>query len=507
MSMDRSFFKHAAIYGLATLLVQAGGFVLLPIYLRCLSRAEYGVLDVVGRLAETLATLLLLGGFRQALFTFYQQAEDLAERRRVVASAFLLVLFAAALGIVATFFASPWLNAWLFASTEAPHWYLWLAVVGILLEPFCLLPLTLIQARVESATYVLVVVSQFLVRVGLCILLVRVFHWGVSGALAATAFTGLLFGALLTGRELLHGMAWPRLDRVWAMFRFALPLLPGGACFFVLHHGDRFFLLRHASAEEIGTYALGYKLGMIVKMVSLSPLLMVWSARMYAVARQPDAPRQFGLASTRILAAYLLAGVGLCLFAEPVVLILGGAEYLGAVPIVAPIVFACYLQSAATLMDAAFFIRGRTDQKFIVTLVATVAMLLLYAWLIPAYGALGAALATVGGFAVLAVTTLLTTQRIFFVEYEWPRLLALTLLALAVWLVAAWLPTGPWGLLARIALLASLLVSIWFSPLIHVEERLFVLDFLARLFVRLRGRPDQASPAVCREGTLIHQEG
>src|SRR5690606_28998122 len=115
-----------------------------------------------------------------------------------------------------------------------------------------------------------------------------------------------------------------------------------------------------------------------------------------------------------------------------------------------------------------FFIRGRTDQKFIVTLVATVAMLLLYAWLIPAYGALGAALATVGGFAVLAVTTLLTTQRIFFVEYEWPRLLALTLLALAVWLVAAWLPTGPWGLLARIALLASLLVSIWFSPLIHV---------------------------------------
>ena len=48
-----SFFKHAAVYGLANLLLQGGSIVLLPIYLRCLSRADYGVLEVVGRLAET----------------------------------------------------------------------------------------------------------------------------------------------------------------------------------------------------------------------------------------------------------------------------------------------------------------------------------------------------------------------------------------------------------------------------------------------------------------------
>src|SRR5262245_6648717 len=97
--MERqSFFKHAAVYGLANLLLQAGGLLLQPIYLRCLSPAEYGVLEVVGRLAETVGTCLLFGGFRQALMTFYQQAEDPPTRRRIVCTTLSLYAACAFLG-------------------------------------------------------------------------------------------------------------------------------------------------------------------------------------------------------------------------------------------------------------------------------------------------------------------------------------------------------------------------------------------------------------------------
>src|SRR5262245_30945574 len=156
--MDNSFLKHAAVYGLATLLVQAGGFVLLPIYLRCLSPGEYGALEVIGRLAETVGTLLLFGGFRQALLTFHQQAPDEAERRRVVVAAFTLVAAACAVGAAMAVVAGPWLGEWLVpGSAGGPArrgWLVGLAILGILLEPFSLLPLALLQARVESARYV-----------------------------------------------------------------------------------------------------------------------------------------------------------------------------------------------------------------------------------------------------------------------------------------------------------------------------------------------------------------
>src|SRR5438477_4705083 len=93
----QTFLRHAAVYGLANVLVQASGFILLPLYTRYLTPADYGMLEVLGRLAETTGTLLLAGGMRQALFTFYQQADGEAQRRRVVGAA--LALLACVFGV------------------------------------------------------------------------------------------------------------------------------------------------------------------------------------------------------------------------------------------------------------------------------------------------------------------------------------------------------------------------------------------------------------------------
>ena len=77
-----------------------------------------------------------------------------------------------------------------------------LAVLVILLEPFNLLPLALIQARVESLSFVLITLTQFFLRVTLSILLVGVLGWGIAGVLAATALTLGVYSVFLTGREL-----------------------------------------------------------------------------------------------------------------------------------------------------------------------------------------------------------------------------------------------------------------------------------------------------------------
>lgn len=480
--MDRSFLKHAAVYGLGTLLVQAGGFVLLPVYLRCLSPEEYGVLEVVSRVAETLAAILLLAGFRQALFAFHQQAKDDLDRRRVVTGALLLVGGAAVVGGVGYALARPWLRF-----DSLPGELLTLAVVGILLEPLCLLPLTLIQARVESALYVAVVVGQFLVRVGLCILFVRYLQWGVAGALWATALTGAAFGLTLTGRELLRGVAWPDAKQLGGMVRFALPLVPGGLCYFVLNHGDRFFLLKYATAADVGTYSLGYKLGMIVRLLSLVPLYMVWSSRMYAVAASPDAARAFGRAFTRILAAYVFAGLGVSLFAGEIVTALGGRAYSEAVPVIAPVVVAGLFFSAITLLDAGFYVTRNTGRKLLVTLGGTAVTGLLYALLIPTWGAMGAAIATVGGFLALAAGTYGVTQRLFPVEYEWRRLLGGFGLAAVLWGVGQLLPGSPWALGGKAGLLLAAPLLAW-GWLVSADEKTLIRDLVTRLVRRARPR-------------------
>src|SRR5262249_48127967 len=110
-----------------------------------------------------------------------------------------------------------------------------LAILAILLEPLSQIPMTLLQARVESGWFVSITLAQFLVRVGLCVLFVKYLDGGVAGALGATALMGAVFGFGLCTQELFRGPARPDLGQLRGLVRFSLPLMPGGLCFLLMH--------------------------------------------------------------------------------------------------------------------------------------------------------------------------------------------------------------------------------------------------------------------------------
>ncbi len=462
----RSFLGHAAVYGVATFLMQAAGFVLLPLYLRCLSKEQFGELELVTRLAETAGTLLLFGGFRQALFALYSQAEGEPEKRRVVCATYLLVGGCALVG--------GGVACLLPGLVGVDAVLVRLGVLTVLLEPFSLVPLSLMQARTQSVAYVSVVAGQFLCRVTLAVLFVAGLGWGVTGVLLAVALTGVVFGAVLSLYELRRGLELPAWAHVRALLGFALPLFPGGLCFFVLHHGDRFFLRTYASAADVGVYGLGYKLAMLVTTFGLGPVYMVWSARMYAVAKQPDAPDRFGEAFTRILAWFLLVGLGVCLFAPDAIAILGGEGYAAAAWMVPPVVLACAFQAAATFMDGGLFITRRTGRKLLVTALAAGVTLILYAVLIPLGGSMGAAWATLLGFAVLAAMTYRASQPLFPVRYEWGRLRLAVATVVGLWAASFVFPSFA----ARCCLFAA--APVLLSLLATREERGALAGFVLR---------------------------
>lgn len=479
MMDSHSFVKHAAVYGLAGLLVQAGGFVLLPLYTHCLTPADFGVLEVLSRMAETIGTCLMFGGLRQALLAFYQQSRHETERRQVVATMLSLlgttIFLGGGLLLALAGPLSELLNHFLHSGdTPISGGLLRLALLAVLIEPFTQIPLTLLQARVESVRFVTITLSQFLLRIVLCVVLVKYLHGGVAGALASSAAIGLLFGVYLCTREWLRAPGRPNLPQLRGLVRFALPFVPGGLCFFLLHHGDRFFLLRYRSMQEVGTYSLGYKLALAAGMFGLTPLYMVWGSQMYKVAQDDDAPAIFGAVITRILAVYLLVALALALFQDEVVRYLSGAAYAPASAVVAPVLLACFFQSAASLMDAGLYVRHRTELKLGITLATTALMLLLYAVLIPSYGSMGAAISTLLGFAFFAVCTWAVSQRVFFIRYEWSRLAALLFLTIGLWLLSRLLPAACWVLPIKAALWLLAPVLVWSTGLMSAREKVHV---------------------------------
>jgi O-antigen/teichoic acid export membrane protein len=498
---NRSFFRHALLYGLSSALMQAGGVILVPLYTRWLSPADFGALEVLGSCGQVAGTLLLIGGLRQGLLTFYQQGKTEAERERVFRATMILLVSICLLG-GAAFMGLAGPVCGLLQGDRGPTVsadLLRLAVFAALLEPLALMPMALLQARLESVTFVVVTASQFVVRVVLCAVFTVWLRWGVAGILLATALTSGAYGLGLSMRELLRGGAWPGLTHLWALLRFALPILPVGICFFILQYGDRLFLLRWRGPAEVGLYGLGYKVALAVGTFSIEPLYKVWNAQMFKAAEATDAPQVFGRAFTRILAAFLLVGLAACLFQDEAAAVLGGAAYAGAAAIVAPVVMAGFFQSAASLMDSGFYVRRRTDLKPRITLTATAVILVLYAVLIPLYGAMGAAFATVAGFAFLAFSTWRATQRIFPVEYEWARLLDLVGLGAGLWLVSRFLPAVPWAVAAKAGLWLLWPLLVWCCGLPSPEERIYVYEAVRFAMKLLRRRPVPAEPGSAPE--------
>jgi O-antigen/teichoic acid export membrane protein len=163
--------------------------------------------------------------------------------------------------------------------------------------------------------------------------------------------------------------------------------------------------------------------------------------------------------------------LGLALFQEEVVALLGGAPYASASAVVVPVLLAYFCQSAASLMDAGLYVQRRTGLKLGVTLVTTAVMFVLYAVLIPRYGSMGAALATLVGFAFLAVCTWAVTRRVFPVHYEWSRLGALLALAAGLWLVSRFLPAEPWSWPVKVGLWLMAPIVVWCTGLMSHREK------------------------------------
>ena len=471
-----SFMRHAAVYGVGELLVYAAGFLLLPVYVRTLSPEEYGILDYVNRLGEIVLLCLLFKGLRQGMFSFHNQAKDAAERQAVVGSAlFMTLLLLGGGGAVAALFAEP-LDDWL--DLGGPT-VVRLAILAVCLESFSTLLLALAQARIQSLFFVLVSAAQFFLRVGLCIGMVAVLHWGIEGVLIASAITSGLTAVYLLAREVMHnGVALDR-EQVRAMFWFALPFVPGGVGFFFLNSGDRLFLKPLVAKEDLGAYALGYKLALVVKLFSRQPLYKVWSAQMYEAAHQPDASVLFGKVFTRILAVYAAVGLALCLVAGECVGVLAGEKYAAATAIIAPVALAYFFQTATDLMESGLYIQRKTAWKLPITAASAAVILGLYALMIPRWHLMGAAIATLLGFLFTAALTGIVAQRVFIVRYEWGRVGALLAWSVMFWLAGELLPVDLWMLPVKALVWFAWVGAIWLT-VVSEEEKDWVRGLFAK---------------------------
>lgn len=416
----RKLVKSSGVYALSSVAVPLIGLVLSPFLTNHLSLSDYGALAITNTaigLAVGLTQMNLASAVVRAYIYDYSTEQD---RSDIIATA------AALLGLVAVPFAAivaflaPQLASFLFGR---PGFGLAVALAGgvVLFQNLTVPGLSLLRSQNRPLPYSLLSLANLLVTLFSTLFLVGVLNEGIVGAIIGN---GLGYACIVVCT--LPGIFWRkglkiRLDIARSMLAYGLPLILNFISYWILQLLDRYLLSLYASLAETAKYTVAYTLGSVLSVLVINPFMLAWPTIMFSTAKRKDAQLVFKdifrwLSMVLLFAAFLLS------FAATVILDwLFPASYHSAADVIPFVAGALVFYGVYFIFMVGANVRRMTWLAAVFMTIAAVVNVGLNLIFIPAYGTVGAAVATLIGYAVLASAAYLVNRRIYPIPFELGR--------------------------------------------------------------------------------------
>jgi O-antigen/teichoic acid export membrane protein len=482
------------VYSLVPILQRVLSVVLIRLYTHKLDTPQYGILELTDLLLLLLPQLVgtnLLGAMTRF---FYDHTEERDRRAVISTTTIVLGLLAWVVTAIAIVFEEP-LAAFLFTRGELSRLtaeHIVYFRIAILTVPFSLTTragIQYLQIHHLSGASVGFQVVKMLVEIALKLWMLFGLEWGVKGFLLSILIGEALGTVTLTAWVL--AKIRPRL--VWRVFvplvGYTLPLVPVGLCQLGLHQFDR-LMLKYlgpdspivAGASEtvadswVGIYGLGYKIAFLLHTAVLTSFMQIWQPWIFGMHESEERAETTERVGTWALLTLAAIYVPAILFGRQAVDLLAGQESYREAWRVAPWVALSYLfYGAYSISQVTVFVAKRTWPLFWINLGCLALNVALNFVLIPRIGVLGAAVATLGTFAVLALLGTRASRALGQRSFQRGRALAVFAVAIgsafAAYGIDAWRdPLESAGFLALVLLLKLAACSIalallWFVVL------------------------------------------
>ncbi len=496
--------RHSAVYSLVPIAANVIAIVMVAFYTDWLHLDEMGVSQIVDLFLALTIELLGVSAL-QGMVRYYFEHDDERDRNAVVSS----VLLAAAgisgvVCVVGLFFADELRPVLLGTPTDgvSDEYLKQVLVLAFLLVPFQMTTQAgyrYLMIRHLSGFYTRTQISKMLLELGLKVWFVAPFGLGlgVKGMLLSVLVGEVFTSGLLSGWILKR--VGIRFD--WEILKpilvYSWPLVLASLCHLALQRSDlrliELLMPAGLGFATAGIYGIGYRIGYIGNAVLLGPFLQVFLPWIYAVEDRREQEALISRVTTYALVFIGTASICLSVFAREAVLILDrseGHQYEEAFRVV-PFVSVAYVFWAVyrAMAETTFHVAKRTRVLAWYSFTALLTNVLLNLWMIPAYGAVGAAASTLVAYALLAALGEIGRYRMSKASLEYGRI-ARCLGAVGVGATAAILidvnfaETGQFSVAAigaKVAVLVFALGFLWRSVLTVEERRAAVATVRQRL--------------------------
>ncbi|WP_427007448.1 lipopolysaccharide biosynthesis protein [Pseudarthrobacter sp. H2] len=393
---DSNLFGRGLLYVVIWSLQLVAGIIVSPILAYTLPPAEFGALASAIALHQVISVLALLGIDKALVLQRSEDGNDRASRGLITVAMVIALLGTLIVGVTAPF--------WRSAIGFGAYPDLILAVIlwtgpGAAVQ--VMLSLLLTEDRFRSFALLSAISAMGGQTVGLILLFTlhndaTTYAWGG----VASQFLAMVVGVVLTRPSIRGLVNWSVAARA---IRLGFPLAMAGLAIFLLSAGDRIIIQVLQGTEETGRYQVAYVVGSVVILL-LTFTGTAWTPRFAAL--RDDAARWALAAHSRdelyrvlmpmILGVTVAAPVALRVVAPP-------SFRPESLAIVVFLVAVSAFPVAASGATGQLLITQRRGTVIgLVTAVAAVTNIVLNFMLVPALGILGAAVATVLAYSLLA---------------------------------------------------------------------------------------------------------
>ncbi len=465
---------HTLLYSFGNILSRIVGFLMIPLYTHYLTPSDYGTIELLD-LTSYVIGMIIGAGMGAAILRFYYEFRDQTQKNQVISTALIFLVPVNLLVLVVLFYFSRQVSLLVF-DTDKYSSYLELVFVSLSLGALYQLSMSYVRAKQQSLRYTVFSLLQLALGLSLNIYLIAKLHMGVWGVLYSSVITNAVMVVFLLSMTIFEVKLSFSFGKLKQMLKYGVPLIPASIGMFVLTFADRFFLQKYATLSVVGTYALGYKLGMVINALLVSPFLLFWSAYMYEVAEKQNAKELFARIQEYFAFVLLFVALGVSLLANDVVKILSPPQYWEASRIVPIIALSYVFLGFQYFFQVGINLTKKTKFRALAVGGSALLNLILNYLLIPSYAALGAALATLFSFMVMAMVTHYFSQRLYPVRYELSKLLKIGAIGLAIYGLSQIVPvrSAAFGIALDLTLLVSFPFVLWTANFYRDEEKAMV---------------------------------
>lgn len=422
--------KHTLIFGIASVVNSAIGFLLVPVYMRYLRATEYGVLSLL-TITLTLLSIVLKVGLNHGFFRHYYETEDPDRRRVLVGSTLVFLACSSAIATGVLYAAAPQISALIFRGDSARAGLLRLVFAACFFEVITLIPQSILRAKFQSARYSALSILAFGFQIGLIAYLVLWVDSNVEnvliGRLAGTIFEAGLFYYVVR-RELSLRFSGRDLRE---LLSFGAPLIFGQLGFTLFLMIDRFFLERYAGEKGVGVYGMACTIVSVVSVLVTAPFGQVWTVMRFSVMNDQEAEEYYSRVLTYIVLVSMFLSLGVAAVSGDGILLFGLKSYWPAATIIPLLALSMVLDSASRVLNVGTTLRKRTIYAPIVIAAALVFNIALNFALIPRFKIMGATISTLISYVVFCALRYWSSNLFFKVRYEWRRVFTIAALGSA----------------------------------------------------------------------------